>query len=113
MQTQHSLQMDARDAGTVPTFVMTSPPQAMQMQQMQGGYPQQQAYAQPGAYPQQAYPQQAYPQQAYPQQQQQGYPPQQQYAQPAPMYYQPQAGTTGQYANPMYAPPSGHAPIMR
>ena len=97
MQTQHKLQLDARDAGTSPTFATTMmvAPVAQQMQVMQPPMQQPYGYGQPQ--------QPAY---GYPQQQQ-GYA---QPQQPAPMYYAPQqAGypvqQQGQYANPMYVPP--------
>lgn len=104
MQTQHKLQLDARDAGTSPTFATTMmvAPVAQQMQVMQPPMQQPYGYAQP-AYGQ--------PQPGYaPQQPQYGYAQQQQ---PAPMYYAPQqaggypAQQQAQYANPMYVPPQG------
>lgn len=55
MQTQHKVQLDARDEGRVPTFTTTvlvsmNPPQQQQMVMMapQPMVPQQQYYAQPG-----------------------------------------------------------------
>ena len=112
MQTQHKLQLDARDSGTAPTFqtTMMVAPVAQQMQVMQPAMaPPPYGYAQPGMPP---------PQPGY------GYPQQQQYApqyggqQPAPMYYAPQqAGyppQQGAYANPMYvAPGQGGGGMMR
>ena len=104
MQTQHKLQLDARDAGTAPTFQTTVmvAPVAQQMQVMQPGM-------QPYGYGQ---PQPGY---GLPQQQP-GYAPQPQYGQPAPVYYAPQqAGyppQQGQYANPMYVAPQPGAPGM-
>ena len=103
MQTQHALQLDARDSGTVPTFqtnvVMMAPP-AQQMVAMPAhpGVPGQPhgavMYApQPGSYGQQQHPVYGY---AAPQQP------------GGQMYYAPQPGGAGPaYANPnpMYAPP--------
>ncbi len=119
-QAQHKAQLDARDAGAVPTFTvanvvsMNAPPaQMMQMQPMQHaqpgyGYPQQQL--QPGyGYPQQqGYP----PQQGYAPQQG-GYPPQQGGYPPQQGYYVPQPVQGGAYGNPMYAPPHAQQGPMR
>ena len=105
MQTQHKLQLDARDAGTVPTFQTTVmvAPVAQQMQVMQPAMaPPPYGYAQPGYGMPPPQPGYGYAQQ-----------------QPAPMYYAPQqAGYPpqqgGAYANPMYvAPGQGGNQMMR
>ena len=124
MQSQHKAQLDARDAGTIPTFatnvVMVAPPGMQQMVQMQPGVQMNPMHGGGGGYPPAQPMGYGQPQpMGYGQPQPMGYgqpapmgygQPQQQvvYAQPAPMYYAPQpVGGPGapQYGNPMYAPP--------
>ena len=105
MQTQHKLQLDARDAGTAPTFQTTVmvAPVAQQMQVMQPAMMPPQPYGMPPPQPGYGYAQ-PQPQYGYAQQQ------------PAPMYYAPQqAGyppQQGAYANPMYMAPQQPPPGM-
>jgi hypothetical protein len=100
MQTQHKVQLDARDQGKVPTFTTTvmvsmNPPQAQQMVMMapQPMVPQQQYYAQPGQPTMMA----PMPQQGY-------------YVQPSqPMVMAPVAQPGVVYANPMMVQPQAMA----
>ena len=96
MQTQHKIQLDARDMGKVVTFAVSTVttvapivPQGMYASPM----PQQQVmYGQPQ--PQMGYAQQ--PQMGYAQPQQMGYAQQQQYAPPPQQFGQPQYAPPGQ-----------------